>query len=205
MIFRTPTQILVVTYRPTCYLFVARRQSSFLHATHTIYAGSPASCLLWEPGEFPVICCSQCLTSFWHATHAIYAACFNMPWGSSSQYPTIVFMVIFPKHLYTPNFLLIWNTLCHLIRNLINLWDYKHLRRRLKCNSYRRGKWTRWPEFKNWTKLLAFSHNANTLGKSMNPTILPPPSYGQIVVTTELFNLGIATSLEGGKPWIQGC
>ena len=27
-------------------------------------------------------------------------------------------------------------------------------------------------EFKSWTKL--FTHRANTLGKSMNPTILPP-------------------------------
>ena len=29
-------------------------------------------------------------------------------------------------------------------------------------------------EFKPWTRLTAFSHSTNTLGKGMNPIILPP-------------------------------
>ena len=42
------------------------------------------------------------------------------------------------------------------------------------CNCYRRRKWTRWLEFKSWTRLIAFSDSTNTLGKGMNPIILPP-------------------------------
>ena len=42
------------------------------------------------------------------------------------------------------------------------------------CNCYRRRKWTRRLEFKSWTRLIAFSHSTNTLGKGMNPNILPP-------------------------------
>ena len=42
------------------------------------------------------------------------------------------------------------------------------------CNGYRRRKWTRRHEFKSWTRLIAFSHSTNTLGKGMNPIILPP-------------------------------
>ena len=41
------------------------------------------------------------------------------------------------------------------------------------CNGYRRRKWTRRPEFKSWTRLITF-HSTNTLGKGMNPIILPP-------------------------------
>ena len=40
------------------------------------------------------------------------------------------------------------------------------------CNGYRRRKWTRWHEFKSWTDCI--SHRTNTLGKRMNPIILPP-------------------------------
>ena len=29
-------------------------------------------------------------------------------------------------------------------------------------------------ELKSWTRLIAFSHSTNTLGKGMNPIILPP-------------------------------
>ena len=36
------------------------------------------------------------------------------------------------------------------------------------------GNWTRRHEFKSWTRLIAFSHSTNTLGKGMNPIILPP-------------------------------
>ena len=41
------------------------------------------------------------------------------------------------------------------------------------CNCYRRRKWTRRHEFKSSTRLIAFSHSTNTLGKGMNPIILP--------------------------------
>ena len=40
------------------------------------------------------------------------------------------------------------------------------------CNGYRHRKWTRRHEFKSWTLLIAF-HIALTLGKGMNPVILP--------------------------------
>ena len=41
-----------------------------------------------------------------------------------------------------------------------------------KCNGYRRRNWTRRHEFKSWTDCI--SHSTNTLGKGMNPNILPP-------------------------------
>ena len=40
------------------------------------------------------------------------------------------------------------------------------------CNGYRRRNWTRQHEFKSWTDCI--SHSTNTLGKGMNPIILPP-------------------------------
>ena len=40
------------------------------------------------------------------------------------------------------------------------------------CNGYRRRNWTRRHEFKSWTDCI--SHSTNTLGKGMNPVILPP-------------------------------
>ena len=40
------------------------------------------------------------------------------------------------------------------------------------CNGYRRRNWTRRHEFKSWTDCI--SHSTNTLGKGMNPIILPP-------------------------------
>ena len=48
------------------------------------------------------------------------------------------------------------------------------------------------------------SHCTNTLGKGMNPIILPP-AMGKIVGQTRFFSLGEATSLEKGKLWIQTC
>ena len=45
---------------------------------------------------------------------------------------------------------------------------------------------------------------ANTLGKGMNPLILPP-AMGKIVGRTRFFSLGEATSLGEGKLWIQTC
>ena len=40
---------------------------------------------------------------------------------------------------------------------------------------------------------------ANALGKNMNPSVLPPPSYGLIVGWTDFFSLAKATSSEEGK------
>ena len=56
------------------------------------------------------------------------------------------------------------------------LWSFCHhyLWRCLWCNGYRRRKWTRRHEFKSWTKTDCISHSTNTLGKGMNPIILPP-------------------------------
>ena len=48
------------------------------------------------------------------------------------------------------------------------------------------------------------SHSTNTLGKGMNPTILPP-AMGKIVGQTRFFSLGETTSLGEGKLWIQTC
>ena len=48
------------------------------------------------------------------------------------------------------------------------------------------------------------SNSTNTLGKGMNPIILPP-AIGKIVGQTWFFSLGQATSLEEGKLWIQSC
>ena len=42
------------------------------------------------------------------------------------------------------------------------------------CSRYRRRNWTRRHEFKSWTRLIAFHIGPNTLGKGMNPIILPP-------------------------------
>ena len=44
----------------------------------------------------------------------------------------------------------------------------------------------------------SISHSTNTLGKGMNPIILPS-AMGKIVVQTEFFSLGEATSLGEGK------
>ena len=49
---------------------------------------------------------------------------------------------------------------------------------------------------------VCISHSANTLGKGMNPTILPQ-AVGNIVDQTWFFNLGMTTRLEKGKLWIQ--
>ena len=45
-------------------------------------------------------------------------------------------------------------------------------------------------------------HRTNTLGKGMNPIILPP-AMDKIVGQTRFFSLGEATSLGEGKLWIQ--
>ena len=43
----------------------------------------------------------------------------------------------------------------------------------------------------------SISHSTNTIGKGMNPIILPP--------AMEVFSLSEATSLGEGKLWIQTC
>ena len=48
------------------------------------------------------------------------------------------------------------------------------------------------------------SHSTNSLGKGMNPNILPA-AMGKIVGQTRFFSLGEATSLGEGKLWIQTC
>ena len=49
-------------------------------------------------------------------------------------------------------------------------------------------------QIQNLKKIVCISHNANTLGKKMNLTILFPMG---------LFNFGMATNLEKGKLWIK--
>ena len=49
---------------------------------------------------------------------------------------------------------------------------------------------------------VSISHSANTVGKGMNLTILPP-SMVRIVGQTELFNLGTATGIGEGQFWIK--
>ena len=49
---------------------------------------------------------------------------------------------------------------------------------------------------------VCISHHASTLGKSKNPTILPPVM-GKIVDQTRLSSLGMATDLAEGKLWFQ--
>ena len=48
------------------------------------------------------------------------------------------------------------------------------------------------------------SYYTNTLGKGINPIILPPAT-GKIVGETRFFSFGEATSLGEGKLWIQTC
>ena len=45
-------------------------------------------------------------------------------------------------------------------------------------------------------------HNANTLGKGLNPTILSP-AMNKMATETVLFSFGIATSLGERKFWTQ--
>ena len=50
-------------------------------------------------------------------------------------------------------------------------------------------------------EIVCISHNTNTLGKDMCPTILSP-AMSNIVEHTELFNLGMATGQGEGTLWI---
>ena len=47
-------------------------------------------------------------------------------------------------------------------------------KRLLWCNRYHCRKWTQSPEFKILDEAVCISHNTDTLGKGMNPTILSP-------------------------------
>ena len=67
--------------------------------------------------------------------------------------------------------------LCEGSTELYRLWvrpyfssSFPHIWRSLWCNGYRRRKWTWRHEFKSD----CISHSTNTLGKGMNPIILPP-------------------------------
>ena len=53
-------------------------------------------------------------------------------------------------------------------------YSYDILWRCLWCNGYRRRKWTRRHEFKILDETDYISRSTNTLGKGMNPIILPP-------------------------------
>ena len=48
------------------------------------------------------------------------------------------------------------------------------------------------------------SHSTNTIGKGMNPIILPP-AMGKIEGQIRFFSLGKATSLGERKLWIKTC
>ena len=54
-------------------------------------------------------------------------------------------------------------------------------------------------QVQNLDEAVCISHSANTVGKGMYPIILPSYSYGQILVQTVFFNLGMATRLGVGK------
>ena len=53
-------------------------------------------------------------------------------------------------------------------------------------------------------KAVCVSHNANTLGKGMSPTLFSQAML-KMIRQIGLFNLGRATSLGEGKLWIQTC
>ena len=59
--------------------------------------------------------------------------------------------------------------------NKIIRHDINHYWRCPWCNRYRHRMWTRRYEFNSFnSRLIVFSHSTNTLGKGMNPIILPP-------------------------------
>ena len=65
------------------------------------------------------------------------------------------------------------------------------------CNGYLRRKWTR-TRVQILDDTDCISDSTNTLGKGMNPMILPP-AMGKIVGQTRFFSLDEVTSLEEGK------
>ena len=68
------------------------------------------------------------------------------------------------------------------------------LLRCLWCNGYHCWKWTRWPEFKTWTRQFAFHIALILLGKVCIQLFS---------LQLGLFNLGIATGLREAKLWTQ--
>ena len=86
------------------------------------------------------------------------------------------------------------------LENIINIYIYIYRERERKCpwcNGYRRRKWTA-TRVQILDEIDCISHSTNTLGKGMNPIILPP-AMGKIVGQTRFFCRGEATSLGEGK------
>ena len=76
-------------------------------------------------------------------------------------------------------------------------------RRCLWCNGYRRRKWTRWHEYKPWTRPIEFHIALIPLGKVWIQIFSL-----QLWVNSRadwFFRLGEETSLREGKLWIQTC
>ena len=66
------------------------------------------------------------------------------------------------------------------------------------CNGYRLREMDTATRVQILDETDCISHSTNTLGKGMNPIILPP-AMGKIVEQTRFFSLGEATSLGEGK------
>ena len=69
------------------------------------------------------------------------------------------------------------NNLCNRVYTYIH--TYIHFKRCLWCNGYCRRKWTRVPEFKSWTRLIAFHIVLILFVKGTNP-IIHQPFYGYL-------------------------
>ena len=55
---------------------------------------------------------------------------------------------------------------CASTKQSVGGWQYMYISRRCPwCNGYRRWKWTRWHEFKSWTRLNVFHIELIPLGK----------------------------------------
>ena len=86
--------------------------------------------------------------------------------------------VLYTKVLSVPLFLnelqviCLHTVKCFSLRVRVDLRVITIKRRCPWCNGYRRRNWARQHEFKSWTDCI--SHSTNTLGKGMNPIILPP-------------------------------
>ena len=85
---------------------------------------------------------------------------------------TFMFSSSFSSLSYLPLFLLSFNfslwsagTAKSNIRHVFYFWLSLGLWRCAWCNGYRRRKWTRWHEFKSWTRLIAFHIALIPLGK----------------------------------------
>ena len=81
-------------------------------------------------------------------------------WTRLIAFQTLHYDRLYFTHRWDPN------------RSLLVLWRCPW------CNGYRRRKWTRWHEFKSWTRLIAFHialiSNYCISHSTKNPIILPP-------------------------------